>query len=652
MPQPGNIFVIRSLRGGLNNTDPAITLPDDQCIQANNVEFIKSALGERRQGTIAISLPANILSKDRVPFMFRHLPSVDETASTLFVLGVTGTSGYQLVYKDTAWHDITISDTVDLSGFNQYRWQAVSLHGKAFFAFNSNVDRLHVYDTLGNFRRVGVKTPAAAPTAADDAGAGTFSGVRYYRVRFIEKSGATVLRRSEPSAVLTFTPNSAKAGVTVTKPATVSEGETHWELEASLDNANFYVIATTVVGTTTFDDTNALVPGYAGLFLLSEDIGSYDLIGSARYLSADSDRLIWAGSWEDDSLGSRVGWTPVSNAAGVGNDERSDANFDPTLDLDGYEGGSITGLSQTSGGSFFVFKLNHIYKLVRTGEATASYDVVTISKDRGALHGSVISGVDQLGRPAIYFLDTSVGPCRYGSNGIEWCGSDIRDTWITVNRDANKVICSGLYDPISRQVQWNVALNSSNTPNLTLVVQTDAMKSDDTGTHRGWATWDGNRAKALCACLYSDNIDANAARSRTLRPFIGLEGLGLVHRCDVGNTDNSIPYTATIVTKPYLLSSILAASGAMVGALLAKAITGATLSLRLIRDFGLEITPINSISTTPSILNETDVIKKLDNLVMSEAKVLQVEFVDDNAGGTTRWQLNQFAMKSRGEQTS
>lgn len=651
MPPPGNIFVVRSLRGGLNSTDPAITLPDDQCVQANNVEFSRSAVGERRQGTIAITLPADILNKDRVPFLFRHLPSVDETASTLFALGVTGTSSYQLVYKDTTWHDVTISDTVDLSGFNQYRWQAVTIHGKAFFAFNSNVDRLHTFDTINTFRRVGVAAPAAAPTAADDAGAGTLSGTRYYRVRFIEKSGSTVLRRSEPSAVLTFAPAGTKIGVTVTKPATVSEGETHWELEASLDNANFYVLATTVVGTTTFDDQTNIVTGYAATYLLSEDIGAYDLIGSARYLTADSDRLIWAGSWENDALGSRVGWTPVSNASGVGNDERSDANFDPTLDLNGYEGGSITGLSTTSGGSFFAFKLSHIYKLVRTGEATAAYDVVTISKDRGAIHGSVISGVDQLGRPAIYFLDTNVGPCRYGSNGLEWCGWDIRDTWVTVNRDAIKVICSGLYDPLNRQVQWNIATNGSDTPNLSLVVQTDAMKSDETGTHRGWVTWDGNRAKALCACLYSDNIDTNAARSRTLRPLIGLEGLSLVHRCDTGNTDNNVSFTATIVTKPYLLSSLLSTTGAMVGALLAKAVAGATITIKLIRDFGLETTPINSISMAP-VSTETDVIKLLDNLNMSEAKTLQVKFVDDNPTGTTRWQLNQFAMKSRTEQTN
>jgi hypothetical protein len=102
--------------------------------------------------------------KDRCTFLFRHLPTVDETASQLWVLGVTGTASYRLEYKDTTWHNVTISDTVSLAGFDQYRWQAVSLHGKAFFAFNTDVDRLHVWDGT-SFRRAGLAEPAA-PTSS------------------------------------------------------------------------------------------------------------------------------------------------------------------------------------------------------------------------------------------------------------------------------------------------------------------------------------------------------------------------------------------------------------------------------------------------------------------------------------------------------
>jgi hypothetical protein len=197
-------FLLRSLRGGLNNSDPAIGIPDDQCTVATNVEFNKSMLGERRRGTSGITLSSGLAAKDRVTFLFRHLPTTDETASQLWVLGVTGT---QLLPAGLQGHGlerfVTIADTVSLASFDQYRWQAVSLHGKLFIAMNTDQDRLHVYDPAIAPTRtaIGQKATATAPTAADDAGAGTFIQTRYYRVRYtVQVAGVTKLR-SEPSSV-------------------------------------------------------------------------------------------------------------------------------------------------------------------------------------------------------------------------------------------------------------------------------------------------------------------------------------------------------------------------------------------------------------------------------------------------------------------
>lgn len=648
-------FVLKSLRGGLNNSDDPIAIADDQCTTANNVEFHRSMLGSRRRGTAPVTLHASMASKDRVTFLGMHFPSVDETAVTLWVLGVTGTASYRLDYKDTSWHNVTIADTVSLANFDQYRWQAVSLHGKMFFAFNSDVDRLHVFDgQTSTLRRVGIAAASSAPTGANTAAGGSFSITRYYRVRFTRQTSGITDLRSEPSPVLTFSPSGSKTGVTVTCPTAPGEAETHWELEASLDNVNFYRIATTVVATTTVDDTQDGTTGYAQSFTLSEDIQDYTLLGSARYLTIDADRLIWAGSYEDDNLGSRVGWTPVRQASGVGNDERQELDTDPTVDLDGYEGGSITGLSNTAAGSFFAFKLTHIYKLVRTGARSAAYDVVVISKDRGALHGSVITGVDQLGRPTIYFLDPNVGPCRYGSNGLEWCGSDIRNTWGLVNKDATKVVCCGYYDPVNRQVVWNISTSGENTPNLSIVLQTEHVRSSDDGTHKGWATWDGIRSQGICCCLFPDNIEANTTRSRVLRPYIGLEGNGLVQLCDTGTKDNSATaYTATIVSKPYILSTILDRMGVRVGSIMAKAVAGVTFAVQVIRDFGKETSTAISVSTAPSSAGESNVIVPMDNLKMAEAVVCQFKFVDNAASTISdRWELNQLAVGNRQEQTA
>jgi|TARA_R110000744_G_scaffold42953_1_gene96504 hypothetical protein len=58
-------FSISSLRGGMNDTDPAISLPDDQCVLAENVEFFDSMLGERRKGTSAVTLPAFLSAHEK-----------------------------------------------------------------------------------------------------------------------------------------------------------------------------------------------------------------------------------------------------------------------------------------------------------------------------------------------------------------------------------------------------------------------------------------------------------------------------------------------------------------------------------------------------------------------------------------------------------
>src|SRR3990167_10656019 len=98
-------LIIGSLRGGANNSDPSIAIDEDQCVQADNVEWIDSMLGERRKGTSAITLPSNIIggdsdaALDRVTFLYRHLPTSDETAAELWVLGVDGTSTAVLVKK-------------------------------------------------------------------------------------------------------------------------------------------------------------------------------------------------------------------------------------------------------------------------------------------------------------------------------------------------------------------------------------------------------------------------------------------------------------------------------------------------------------------------------------------------------------------------
>lgn len=372
-------LIISSLRGGMNNADPSISLPDDQCVLAKNVEWVESMLGERRRGSVAISVSGSDLSgRDRVTFLHRHLPTSDETAAELWALGVTGTASSSLCKKTTSWSTITLSEAITLTGSYQYQVSAQTLHGKLFLAYKSAVDRLHVSSNGTTVRKTGIGEPAA-PTAANQ-GAGAIEVIRYYRIRYTEQVGGATIRRSEPSITLTFDPTAAGA-VRVTKPASLSEGETHWELEASHDSIDFYTIAVTVVGTTFYDDSNT---DYT-TFELSETVEDYALIPSGEFLSADEDRLLIGGSFEEDEFASRVSWTPVFNDPGVGNDERIPTATTNFLDLDTYEGGKLTGLSSPVMGSVWAFKTSHIYKLVRTGDRARAYEPVTMTKARGAV---------------------------------------------------------------------------------------------------------------------------------------------------------------------------------------------------------------------------------------------------------------------------
>jgi len=641
-------LAITSLRGGMNNSDPAIAIPDDQAVLARNVEWFTSMLAERRKGTSAVTLPAFLSGKDRITFAHRHLPTADETASELWLLGVTGTSTAALGRKTSTWQaEVTISDTPNLSGLAQYRWAAVTLHGKLFFAYDSNVDRLHVWDGT-SMRRVGLAEPSAPTTA--NTGVGTLSGTRYYRVRYTVQVGGTTVLRSEPSDSTGITPSGSGASVRVTKPASISEGETHWELEASTDDVNFYRIATTVVGTATYDDSTAYTTGYTA-FTLSEDSGDYALIPSAKYLTTDEDRLLWAGSWEDADFASRVGWTPVFGADGVGNDERFETDTDPFLDLDTYEGGPITGMSAPALGAIWVFKTSAVYKLIRTGKRQAAYAAIKFSNTLGAVPGSVVNGVDAAGSPAVYFIDPDAGPCRIGVGGIKRCGDDLRVTWETLNVDATKVVCTGLYYPYKRQVQWALSVSGGNTPTTMIVLHTGLARDFADGVRKGWAVWTGTRASALCACLYADNLEANTARSLVLVPLIGTEGLSLAHLCDTGTTDSGTAYTATVTTRPYFLRSLLQKFQVRAATLCGAAVASAAVTLKCIRDFGLETTAtVSDISLSPTA-SETDILAPLDHLKGSELTVAQFQ-ITDVTSPTAQWVVNRLDVQEEQEQTA
>lgn len=635
-------FPISSLQGGLNE-DPPLTIPDNCCVAATNVEFVRSPLGERRRGSDAIDLTGSDLEDcDKIVWTHRHMPTTDPKAAQLWVLGLDGSTPI-LAYKDTSWHTVTMSDALTVDGVSEYQVKGLSLHGKLFIAYNSAVDRLHVWDGT-NLRRTGLAEPAA-PTSAETGSAGTYAGVRHFRVRYVVMSGTTVLRRSEPSDALIVTPSGTKTGTVVTKPASISESETHWELEASDDEGgNFYRIARTVVGTTTVTDTTDISSGYRNVTgaVLSEDIGDYALIPSVRYLSADEDRLMAASSFEDAALASRVMWTPVLNSPGDGNDERLESDTDPSVDLDNYEGGRLVGLSAATNGYLFAMKQSHTYQLSRRGVRAKAYEAILLTGQRGAIEGSIVDALDNLSNPTVFFLDGDVGPCVVTPRGVEPCGADLAVTWDTVNIDATKVAARGLYYRENKQVQWWVATGASNVPDRMLVLHTKHMRRTDEGLRGGWVTWTSEIAEALTVCMFADNIDDDTDRSNVLVPFIGREGDGLVWRTNTGDDDNGTAFSARILTKPFVRGSLLNEFEVKSASLAAKAATGAVLDVTLIgsRADEAEVSEeVSDISLTAGAGEGSRVIRHLDDLSLAELNAVQVEFEDSTTPGG-RWELD------------
>lgn len=627
-------IVIASLAGGQNDTDHPIELDDDQVVLAENIEFFFSALGERRNGCSPLDLfGSGLQSETLIAYLTQWFPTNDVLDPQFFAVAASPSVSTSTVARRTAgvWSAIVQFDPIVVTVPKIYELSTQALNGKLFVAYPSAVDSLHVWDN-SSLRRTGYGPSApAAPTGQDLVGIGDYVNTRYFRVRFITRSGSTVTRRSEPSLVLTWVPTPAgmPSGVRLTRGAALNLGETDWELEASVDNAFFYRIATVAMATTFYDDRTNYVTGYAPLGPLSEAIGTYAGIWSARFLAVDGDRLVFGGHFTDATKQSMVGWTPVANDPGAGNDERLPSGINNTKNLDNYDGGPLTGLSAGTNGTWYAFKAKRIYKFTRTGDVTNAYSVLTLSSTRGAILGSLVRGVDENGAGCLYFLDPSMGPSRLGPGGLEVMVG-LRTTWGRVNLRAANLVARGVYYADKQQVHWWLAVDGQDQPSMQIVLQVSELRAQHlaggNGVGRGWSIATGQIGQALCAAVLTEIVTIDGVAQVSDRPFVGMLSPFGIQRCDTWDTDGGIPYRAILRTKPFLAAGLLNKWGAMCVALLATAHASASVVVKLIRDFGVETFSV----TTPLAADalETDVIKQFDNLVMSEATVIQVEISD------------------------
>ncbi len=638
-------LVVSDLRGGRNGADPPDSLPDNQAVEMLNVDNAISLLANKRNGASAVTETGGTAFSLGIQSLFRFVPGALESAAELWGIDGAATPIVKRMAAGTSFADVTLTDAISTRPQDVV---GVTFNGKLFLAYDSTQDRLHVYDPLMSsprIRRTGFTTPNP-PTVANGSAGGAYAAIlRYYRVRMIQKSGTVVIRLSEPSTSVSFTPSGAKDSVVVTQPVSLpGEQETHWRVEVSLDAVNFYVLSDVVIATTTYSDS-ALTTTYTSN-TLSAATGQYTNWTSVKYLLTDGNRLLGAGSWESGKT-SRVYFSPVLGTTDQGDDERVPATTTQSnwVDLNENDGGAITGLGGPVYGAAYAFKRRQIWRMAPTGDNTVPYQVRKLSDVYGTIsHKSIVPARDAVGNAALYFLSPD-GPCRIiisdlGANTvIQYLGRDVEDVWATVNLAATTVVGHGIYHHELHQVWFWIATGESNTPDTKLVFDTALGKFTEGDRIRGgWYKHTGLSAAATCSVMFAKTL--GASMSFELKPYIGRASGTVIWKTDdpAALNDAGTDFQAYAKTKPLRAVQIGQNFGIGPSILIAKALSGVTITQTLDRDYGMATSRTSTALLTPSG-TETRVIKKFEASEISQAGALQVQ-VGDGAAQQGRWSLD------------
>ncbi len=520
-------------------------------------------------------------------------------------------------------------------------------------------------------RRVGLATSAAGPTAANTGSGSWAATTRYYRVRWAQGNFASglfawpsiVVRVSEPTPVVSFTPSGSGLATHLTQPTAPGERETHWLIEGSTDNVIFYMLAAEPVATTTYDDANSAATLTAQPF--SEPIGTYALPGAAKFLITDGNRILLSGSSFPGGANSggknnRVWWTPVLGSSNHGDDERVPVTLSSFTDLEENAGDTITGFGgPLFAGVIFTFMYRRVWRLTPTGDVTVPYLSRKVSDSIGLVHQKAVDlGDDETGQPALYFVDPHKGSYRVGSAGFQYLGHDNEDRWKglnglnAVNLSAANIPATVIYYPDIHQVWMTIATGTSDDPDTVLCFDTQLGEVQANGeVRKGWSIH--TPPKARCTALFANTI--GASMSRDLKPYTGLVATAVVLKRDTADKDDNGAAFQGFVTSGVVLpgTSLGVNVGVLESILCAKPLgSGAapvTITQSLIRDFGIEIRT-STVVLTP-VSSETRVIVKFEGSALALAGALQLTLGDAAAVASGQWSLEgcMIPLESQGD---
>lgn len=610
-----------------------------------NVILQDGGLAKKRGGSSAVTLASAVTSP--ITSMARYVAAQDATAAQLFVVSLDSPVEISRITSSNTRTGLTTPDAV----VNAYDISWASVGGKLYVAYDSTVNRLHVYDPVQStsaLQVAGLRAPAAATVA--NTGAGTYAAtVRYYRIQYQTLSGSRIIKQSNLGPSVSFTPSGTGTAARITKPSAIGEGETHWVVYGAEADAGPYYALTSpiVVATTTYDDS-ALPSAYSTGEVAPLE-GAYYPFPSVKALLSDGTRLFGLGVWET-SEGSSVLPVPgrVYFSRPIGTDQTDEQeSIQFTVEQEDYidlsingSGGRDVGLGGPINGVVFAFQSRGIYMLIPTGQATAPFRRVVVTREFGAVSSqSIVSGEDERGQPAIYFLDPVDGPRRVGLGAtVEWLGKDVDDLWQTVNLSATEVVAWGVYDPREKLVIWGIATGASNSPNRIIAFDvTHGRMAEDGSIRRGWMTWTGPLTTAYCGLMFPNALTSPRPLVDTL--YVGSTASATLARQDSSTTDyGTTAFQAYIVSKAFDWEPIGRVKRIMRSFLVALKSASVTVQQSLISDWGTE-TRTATIALTGGTTQTR--VRPQANTDMASLITAQVQ-IGDASAVASYWELDRW----------
>ena len=630
---------------GRNGWDTPQRVPANMSVESVNLVLLPGTIGRKRPGVSSVSISGTSWTK--VGRFFKYVPQAGLGSAVLLLVTDDGTPAVLHATIAMAFAALTLKDNFNSAPQNA---SAAQLNNKLFIAYDSgaSTNRLHVYDPTNDAThliRVGLKT-SAAPTAAD-TGSGSYAATeRWYAVIWRAKAGSIVLRQSERSPGVDFTPSGSGTAARVTKPTNPGETETHWVVMASNIGINgpYYELSEIVIGTTTYDDS-ADPASYSATGVAEPEIGQFLPFPSVKYLATDGVHLFGLGVWATSAGDSitpvpgRVYFTPALGTTNHGDDERLPNSVTQSnwidLDPNGGSGGEDRGIAGPLNNEIYAFKAKGIYRLIPTGQVLAPFKRIVLSKTVGAVsHQSIVSAEDESGIAQLYFLDPATGPWRTGVGAeLQWLGRDIWDLWRTFNINATHVTAWGEFDPIYRRIMWWIATGSANDPALVIVFDCATGKVTEASIVRyGWTQWTGLPASFISGVMFP------RASGDVREALYGSAGSGAIQKLtdDFGTvaTDDpgTVAYGAYALSKAYTEPDGISRKKRLTESYVTST-AGKNVEQTLIKDRGAESSTLEAITPT-ALGSEPSVRARFETTDMADATFIQAKLGDTTMPNT------------------